>query len=138
TPTFTQPAASPRSVQWPRRCPRSRSNVGASSKCERPIGPTRLALVRSGALDLRPWMRVEVDVSQALGRQVRVDLGGADVGVSEHLLQRAQVTAAREQVRGERVAQRVRAHALLQARAPGVALDDLVEPLARQSSAAQV
>ncbi len=83
-------------------------------------------------------MRVEVDVSQPLGRQVRVDLGGADVGVSEHLLQRAQVTAACEQVRGKRVAQRVRAHALLQTRAPCVALDDLVEPLARQSSAAQV
>jgi hypothetical protein len=34
-------------------------------------------------------MRVEVDVTQPLGRQVRVDLGRGDVGVPEHLLQRA-------------------------------------------------
>ena len=34
-------------------------------------------------------MRVKVDVAQPLGRQVRVDLGRGDVGVPEHLLQRA-------------------------------------------------
>ena len=50
-----------------------------------------------------------------LGRQVRVDLRRGDVGVAEHLLQRAQVAAAGQQVRGEGVAQRVRAHPVLQA-----------------------
>ena len=69
---------------------------------------------------------------------MRVELGGGDVGVAEHLLQRAQVAAAREQVRGERVAQRVRAHLAREPRRRGVALDDLVEALARQAAAAVV
>ena len=59
---------------------------------------------------LGPRVRVEVDVLQALGREVGVDLGGRQIGVAEHLLQRAQVAAPGEQVGGERVAQRVRAH----------------------------
>ncbi len=71
----------------------------------------------------RARVRAEVGVLQALGGEVRVDLGGGEVGVAEHLLQRAQVAAAREQVRGKGVAQRVRAHLLLQsdpsARGPG-------------------
>ena len=88
--------------------------------------------------ELGARMRVEVDVAQALGRQVGVDLGGADVGVAEHLLQRAQVAAAGQQVGGERVAQRVGAHAVLQPGAAGVALDDLVEPLAGERPPAEV
>ena len=64
----------------------------------------------SGALRAR--VCGEVDVLEVLGREVGVELGGREVGVAEHLLQRAQVAAAGEQVRGERVAQRVRAHAL--------------------------
>ena len=34
-------------------------------------------------------MRAEVHVTQPLGGEVRVELGGCDVGVPEHLLQRA-------------------------------------------------
>src|SRR3712207_8912861 len=45
----------------------------------------------------------------SLGREVRVELGGGDVGVAEHLLHRPQVAAAGQQVRREGVAQRVRA-----------------------------
>ena len=69
---------------------------------------------------------------------MRVDLRRRDVGVAEHLLQRAQVAAAGEQMRRERVAQRVRAHPALQAGAARVALDDLVEALAREAAAAVV
>src|SRR6478609_3284833 len=83
-----------------------------------------------GSAQLRARVRVEVDVAQPVGREVRVELRGGDVGVAEHLLQRAQVAAAREQVRGEGVAERVRAHPLGQARGGGVALNDLVEALA--------
>src|SRR4051794_10461049 len=83
-------------------------------------------------------MRLEVGVLQALGREVRVDLRRRDVRVAEHLLQRAQVAAAGEEVRGERVAQRVRAHPALEADLAGVALDDLVEALAGQAAAAPV
>ncbi len=67
-----------------------------------------------------------------------VDLGRADVGVAEHLLQRTQVTPARQQMGGERVPERVRAHAPLQAGAAGVALDDPVQALARQAASALV
>ena len=48
-------------------------------------------------------MRLEVDVAATPIRDVRVALGGAEVGVPEHLLNGAQVGAALEQVRGERV-----------------------------------
>src|ERR1700691_3450913 len=41
-------------------------------------------------------------------------------------------------MRGEAVAERVRAHALAEAGAAGVALDDLVEPLTREAPAAAV
>src|SRR3712207_7789233 len=50
-------------------------------------------------------VRVEVHVLEAVGREVRVHLRRGDVGVPKHLLQRPQVAAAGEQVRGERVAQ---------------------------------
>ncbi len=50
----------------------------------------RAILARSlGSADLRPGVRLEVHVAQPLGCQMRVDLGRADVGVAEHLLQRA-------------------------------------------------
>ena len=54
----------------------------------------------------------EVDVAAAAVGDVRVELGRAEVGVAEHLLHAAQVGAAFEQVRGERVPQQVRVDAL--------------------------
>ena len=71
-------------------------------------------------------VRPEVHVLQPVGGEMRVDLGRRDVGVAEHLLQRAQVAAAGQQMGGERVAQGVRAHAPGEAGARRVALDDLV------------
>src|SRR3954452_22288473 len=52
-----------------------------------------------------------VRVAQACRVDASVDLGGRDRGVAEQLLDRAQVGAAFEQVRGEAVAQGVRRHA---------------------------
>ncbi len=48
-------------------------------------------------------MRLEVDVAPTPIRYMRIALGGAEVGMAEHLLNGAQVGAALEQVRGERV-----------------------------------
>src|SRR5258708_5539681 len=56
------------------------------------------------ALRSRARMRPKIDVLQVVRRQVRVELGRGNVGVTEHLLDRAQVAAAREQVRREGVA----------------------------------
>src|SRR4051794_31956635 len=95
----------------------------------------RIVAGRSGR---RARVRLEVHVLEPLGRQVRVDLRRGDVGVPEHLLHRAEVAAAGEEVRGERVAQRVRAHLLLEPGRARVALDDLVEALAREARAAPV
>src|SRR5829696_1324853 len=79
---------------------------------------------------LRPGMRLEVHILQPVGGEVRVDLRRRDVRVPEHLLQRPEVAAAGEQVRRERVPERVRAHAPVEARGARVALDDLVQALA--------
>src|SRR3954454_13655935 len=80
----------------------------------------------------------EVDLLEAVAREVRVHLRGGDVGVAEHLLDGAEVAAAGEQVGGEAVAQGMRAHLAGEAGVAGVALDDLVEPLAGQRAAAEV
>ena len=70
---------------------------------------------------------------EALVEDVGVDLGGGDVGVAEKRLDRAQVGAVREQVRGEGVAQRVRRDLGGIDAAPGRdLLDEDVEAMARQ------
>src|SRR5713226_4275822 len=72
---------------------------------------------------------------EALPIDVRVDLRGGDVRMSEHGLHRAQVGAALEQVGGEAVPQRVRVHAA-QPRRARVAAEQLPESLARHAAAA--
>ena len=71
---------------------------------------------RAGALVhslLAPRVRVrgEVRLAPPAVGDVRVELGRAEVGVAEHLLDAAQVGAALEQVRRERVAEQVRVDA---------------------------
>src|SRR5437588_7561559 len=83
-------------------------------------------------------MRVEIHVLQPLRAEMRIELGRCHIRVPEHLLERAQVAAAREQVGRERVAQRVRAHLAVEAGRLRVPLDDLVEALAREAAAALV
>ncbi len=66
--------------------------------------------------DPRPGVRAELGVAEVIGRHVRVDLRRRDARVAEHLLQHTQVAAAGEEVRRERVAQRVRTDSLGAAR----------------------
>ena len=62
----------------------------------------------------------EVNVAPATIGDMRVQLGGAEIGVAQHLLHAAQVGPTFEQVRGERMPQQVRVDALgLEARAAG-------------------
>eukprot|EP01031_Cornospumella_fuschlensis_P042994 gene42995-52546_t len=53
-------------------------------------------------------------LGQAVGRDVRIDLGRGDVGVAEQLLHRAQVLGGFQHVAGEGVAQHVRVQVLAQ------------------------
>src|SRR4051812_43664499 len=92
--------------------------------------PVLAAGLRSARL--RPRVRLEVDLLQAPAREVGVELRGRHVGVTEHLLHRAEVAASGQQMGGEGVAQGMGAHAVRQPRALGVAADDLVEALAGQ------
>ena len=55
-----------------------------------------------------PRMELVVHLAQPLARDVGVDLGGRDVGVAQHGLQRPQVRAPLEQMGGEGVAEHVR------------------------------
>ena len=74
-------------------------------------GPGQVArgAAHPGAGSPGPRMGPSVDAAQAARRDVRVDLRRRQVGVAEELLDDPQVGAAVEEVRGERVAQRVRA-----------------------------
>ena len=56
-------------------------------------------------------MGLSVDVQQLRGVDVRVALGRAEARVAEEFLNRAQVGAALQQMRRERMPQRVRADA---------------------------
>src|ERR1043166_7413615 len=85
-----------------------------------PPSPSRIDPRRSGA-----GVELPVDLAQVAAVEGGIDRGGGDAGVAEQLLHHAQVGAALEQVRGERVPQRVRVHPGLHARTAGVLLKDL-------------
>ena len=53
-------------------------------------------------------MGAVIDLREVLEVEVGVDLGGADVGVAEQFLYRAQITAGFQQMAGEGVSQGVR------------------------------
>src|SRR4030065_1803086 len=65
-------------------------------------------LVMTPTRRLPPRVMLLVDLTEPFRGHVGVDLGRRDVGVPEHRLHRPQVRPARQQVPGERVAQRVR------------------------------
>src|SRR3989304_1380814 len=68
-------------------------------------------------------MGPRVDLLDPFARQVGVQLGGRNTRMPEQFLDDPQVRAALEQVRGERVAQRVWRDVLIQARPPRRVLD---------------
>src|SRR5262245_22973364 len=87
----------------------------------------------------RVRVAAEVDVSAAAVRDVCVELGRAEVGVPEHLLDAAEVGAALEQVCRERVPQQVRVDAFrLEARALGETPQDEERACARERAALRV
>src|SRR5215210_4307642 len=87
----------------------------------------------------RMWVRAEVQLSAASIGYVGVELGRREVRVAEHLLHRAEVGAALEQVRRERVAEQVRVDALrVETRLLGELAQDQEGAGARQRAAARV
>src|SRR5690606_35509865 len=79
-----------------------------AAACDRTATTARTLLARSLAVfALAAGMVRRVQVAKVPRRDVSVDLGGGDVGMPEHRLQAAQIGAVLEQVRSERVPQRV-------------------------------
>src|SRR6266550_38757 len=77
-------------------------------------------------------MGAGVDRSDSFTRQVRVELGRADTRMTKQLLDDAQVGAALEEMRRERVPQRMWADAIAEAGAGRRALDRRPRLLARE------
>src|SRR6478609_985115 len=95
-----------RRVRGSSRCvtrPGARTRVGSGGEAGCVPHPAASSRGISRELGGGARMRPKIDVLQMIGREVRVELGRGYIRVAEHLLHRAQVAAAREQVRGERV-----------------------------------
>ena len=61
-----------------------------------------------------PRMRFVIDAGEVLKIKVGIDLRRADIGVTQQFLHPPQVSAGLQKVRGEGMAQQVRAHACIQ------------------------
>src|SRR5438045_9499374 len=84
-------------------------------------------------------VRLEVQLAPPPIGYVRVELGRGEVGVAEHLLDSAEICAAFEEVRRERVAQEVRVDAVwLEAGLLRELPEDEEDAGARERSAARV
>ena len=70
-----------------------------------------------------------VDSLQPFAGNMRVDLGGGNVRVAQHQLDRSKVGSVGQQVGSERVPKHVRCDRLADARAPSVGTNDLPESL---------
>src|SRR6267142_1120511 len=73
-----------------------------------------------------------MDGTQVIPIDMRVELRRGEIGMAEHLLHRAEIGAAFQQVRRECVAERVGRHSLGEPGTPGVGLDDPPRAHARQ------
>jgi len=76
-----------------------------------------------------------VHLRQMLEIQVGVDLGGADVGMAQQFLNRAQIAARLQQVRREGMAQHVRMHAARDALCTGMMPHPRLHRAGRQTPA---
>src|SRR3954469_9398666 len=83
------------------------------------------AITTTKGTESRPGMKGPVHLPQVLPIHVRVDLRRRDVDVPKHLLYRPEIGTPLEQVRGERVPQRMRRHVLREPRALHVPAQDL-------------
>src|SRR5215211_418005 len=97
-----------------------RLNRAASHVIARPIPvvmirtPRRcgsLGIGRVSGWTARMWVRTEIGVTTACVRNMGVDLGRAQIRVTQHLLDRAEVGAPFEEMGGKRMAEQVRMHA---------------------------
>src|ERR1700676_432905 len=77
-----------------------------------------------------------VDFRQVLEIQVRVDLRGGDVGVSQKFLDAAQIRTGFEQMGGKRMPEHVRMHMHFQAHAPGPGIHAKLNRARRETSSA--
>src|SRR3954447_3624610 len=114
-----------------------------TSMCmERRSGPPRYGLCRrfvKELLSLGVRMRGEVELAPPAVAHVRVELGRREIRVAEHLLHRAEIRAALEQVRREGVAEQVRVDPLrLQSGDRGEAAQDQEAAGAGEGAAAGV
>ena len=76
-----------------------------------------------------------VDVAEARGVDMRVDLGRADIGMSEELLDGADIRAMRQHVRSEAVPEDMRGDAVRgDSDRGGPGTDDLEDALSRKRS----
>src|SRR6267142_240930 len=79
-----------------------------------------------------PGVGLLVGSTHMVGRDVRVDFGGGDVGVTEHGLDAAQVGPSLEQVRRERMSELVRGDRRGDAHPSGVAHHEFPKTLPRE------
>src|SRR6185437_6269357 len=92
-----------------------------------------------GFLAARMRVRLEIQLTPPAIGYVRVQLGRGEIGMSEHLLDRAQVGTSLEQVRGERVAQEMGVDPLgLEPGLRGELAQDEKDARARERAAARV
>ena len=77
-------------------------------------------------------MKLSVNSFESRAIDVGIDLCRRDVGVTQHRLDRSQVGAAFEQVRGERVAQGMRRDSLIDPRDQRIAANELPKALSGQ------
>ena len=79
------------------------------------------------------WMVFRDDFFEAFFQHMRIDLGGRDIGMTQHLLERAQIGSMGQQMAGEGMAQDVgRDPFRWKARRDRKFLEDLPEPRAGQ------
>src|SRR5258708_2980941 len=69
---------------------------------------------------------------QVAARQMEVDARSLQIGVAEQYLDRCQISAVLQQVRGKAVPQHVRTHALLDARVPRRIVADMPDSFVGQ------
>lgn len=74
-------------------------------------------------------MRLVIDILELLADEVRIDLRRGDVRVTEHFLNGVDIRAVFQQMRRERMAQRMRRDRLFDAGLRLVVLDELPEAL---------
>src|SRR5687768_9625799 len=94
--------------------------------------------IRRSALTIRTRVGLAIHVDQLRRIDVRIPLGGADARVAEQLLDGAQVGAALQEMRRERMTQRMRADAALSGELRHVFAQQTIDTAPREPRAAEI